>query len=86
MVYALAELSWVEGRRLDRWRKAAAIDRYIDAVAYAYDFLFDPELAEAAAAPTRGIRGACDLYNGGLERLIRAAQSTGRSRPKGRSR
>ena len=50
LVYALAELSWVEGRRLDRWRKAAAIDRYIDAVAYASDFLFDPEAFNAVTA------------------------------------
>ena len=27
LVYALAELSWIEGRRLDRWRKPQALDR-----------------------------------------------------------
>src|SRR6476646_237944 len=26
VVFALAELSWVEGRRHDRWRKAMALD------------------------------------------------------------
>src|SRR4051794_7365651 len=30
LVFALAELSWIEGRRLDRWRRAAAINRFID--------------------------------------------------------
>ena len=55
LVYALAELSWIEGRRLDRWRKAEAIDRYVDTVAYAYDFLFDldPSWPPAAGRPTR---------------------------------
>jgi pimeloyl-ACP methyl ester carboxylesterase len=77
LVYALAELSWIEGRRLDRWRKAAAIDRYVDAVAYAYDFLFetDPRLVAGRRPADPHFRLACDLYNGGLERLLRAAQS-----------
>ena len=71
IVYALAELSWVEGRRLDRWRQAAAIDRYLDTVAYAFDFLFDPDprLAEGRRPSDPRFRLACDLYNGGLERL-----------------
>ena len=43
LVYALAELSWIEGKRLERWRKAQALDRYLDAAAYAFDFLFDPD-------------------------------------------
>jgi pimeloyl-ACP methyl ester carboxylesterase len=83
LVYALAELSWVEGRRLDRWRRPAAIDRYLDAVAYAYDFLFDPELAAGRQPSDPRFRLACDLYNGGLERLIRAAQSNGQIMPEG---
>ncbi len=55
LVYALAEISWIEAKRLDRWRKPQAIDRYLDAAAYAYDYLFDPdpELAGARRSPTR---------------------------------
>jgi pimeloyl-ACP methyl ester carboxylesterase len=83
LVYALAELSWVEGRRLDRWRRAAAIDRFIDTVAYAYDFLFDPELADPQRAADPRYRQACNLYNGGLERLLRVAQSNGQIMPDG---
>jgi pimeloyl-ACP methyl ester carboxylesterase len=83
LVYALAELSWVEGRRLDRWRRPAAIDRYLDAVAYAYDFLFDPELAAGRQPSDPRFRLACELYNGGLDRLIRAAQSNGQIMPEG---
>lgn len=83
VVYALAELSWVEGKRLDRWRKAAAIDRFVDAVAYAYDFLSDPDLAAGRHPSDPRYRLACDLYNGGLDRLIRAAQSKGQITPDG---
>jgi pimeloyl-ACP methyl ester carboxylesterase len=83
LVFALAELSWVEGRRLDRWRRAAAIDRFIDTVAYAYDFLFDPELADPQRAADPRFRQACNLYNGGLERLLRAAQTNGQIMPDG---
>ena len=83
LVFALAELSWVEGRRLDRWRRAGAIDRFIDTVAYAYDFLFDPELADPQRAADPRFRQACNLYNGGLERLLRAAQSNGQIMPDG---
>ena len=77
VVYALAELSFVEGRRLDRKRKPEAIDRYIDAVAYAYDYLFGPELAATRQPSDPRYRLACDLYNGGLDRLLRAAQANG---------
>jgi len=83
VVYALAELSWVEGNRLDRKRKPAAIDRYVDAVAYAYDFLFDPDLASGRQPSDPRFRLACELYNGGLEKLIHAAQAQGKITPDG---
>ncbi len=83
IVYALAELSWIEGKRLDYRRKGDALDRYVDAVAYAYDFLFAPELAAGRQPSDPRFRLACDLYNGGLDRLIRAAQSNGRIEPDG---
>jgi pimeloyl-ACP methyl ester carboxylesterase len=84
LVYALAELSWIEGKRLDYKRKGDALDRYVDAVAYAYDYLFAPELAAWRHPSDPRFRLACDLYNGGLDRLIRAAQSSnGRIEPDG---
>src|SRR5262249_46403164 len=83
LVYALAELSWVEARRLDRWRKAAALDRYVDSVAYAYDYLFDAELAPGRQPADPRYRLAMDLYNGGLDHIIRAAQAKGRIEPGG---
>jgi pimeloyl-ACP methyl ester carboxylesterase len=83
LVFALAELSWIEGRRLDRRRRAAALDRFVDAVAYAYDFLFDPELAAGRQPADPRFRLAMDLYNGGLDHIFRAAQTKGRIEPGG---
>jgi len=88
IVFALAELSWVEGRRLDRKRRPAALDRYLDAVAYSYDFLFDPELAGGRQPADPRFRMAMDLYNGGLDQVLRtaaqaAAKSKGRIEPGG---
>lgn len=83
VVYALSELSWLEGRRLDRWRRPAAIDRYLGAVAYAFDYLFEPDLAAGREPSDPRFRLACELYNDGLERLIRAAQSDGKIMPEG---
>ena len=83
VVYALAELSWVEGHRLERWRKAASIERFLDAVAYAYDFLFDPDLAAGRQPTDPRFRLACELYNDGLDRVIRAAQANSKIMPEG---
>ncbi len=83
LVYAVAELSWVEGKRLDRKRRDEALDCFVDTVTYAFDYLFEPELAAARNPSDPRFRLACDLYNGALDRLIRAAQSRGRVEPGG---
>ena len=83
LVYALAELSWIEGKRLDRWRKPQALDRYLDAAAYAWDFLFadDAVLAEGRRPADPRYREAMELYNAGLDQLIRAAMTQGQIQP-----
>jgi hypothetical protein len=82
LVYALAELSWIEGKRLDRWRKPEAIDRFLDAAAYAHDYLFDLDQGvEMRAQADPRFRTACEIYNAGVERLIRAAQTKGQIQP-----
>jgi hypothetical protein len=83
LVYALAEISWIEGKRLDRRRRPEAIDRFLDAAAYAHDYLFDPdpELAEVRGQADPRFRTACEIYNAGVERLIRAAQTKGQIQP-----
>jgi len=77
LVYALAELSWIESKRLERRHKAESIDRSIDALSYAHDYLFGPELANARQPSDPRYRLACDLYNGSLDRLLREAQAGG---------
>ena len=83
LVYALAELSWIEAKRLDHWRKPQAIDRFLDAAAYAYDYLFDddPVLAEGRGPSDPRFRLAMEIYNAGVDRLIRAAQTKGQIQP-----
>ncbi len=78
LIYALAELSWIEGRRAEGRRKGnggRALAYYIDTVAYAYDYLFDPALATGRSPTDPRYRLACDLYNAALDRLIRAART-----------
>ena len=77
LVYALAELSWVEARKPDRRHRAEATDRALDALAYAYDYLFAPELAPTRQPSDPRYRLACDLYNGALDLLLREAQAIG---------
>ena len=83
LVYALAELSWIEAKRLDHRRKPEAIDRFLDAAAYAYDYLFDndPVLAEGRGPSDPRFRLAMEIYNAGVDRLIRAAQTKGQIEP-----
>jgi hypothetical protein len=83
LVYALAELSWLDGLKQDRWRKAQALDRFVDAVGYAHDYLLDPDLAEGRGPSDPRFRLACEIYNAGLERLIRVAQSKDPIDPQG---
>jgi pimeloyl-ACP methyl ester carboxylesterase len=83
VVFALAELSWIEAKRHDRRRRPAALDYYLDAVTYAYDFLFDGDLAPGRVPTDPRFRQAIDLYNGGLDHIIRAAQVKGRIEPGG---
>ena len=83
LVYALAELSWIDGCKQERWHKALALERYLDAVGYAHDYLFDPELADGRAPADPRYRLACEIYNAGLERIIRAAQSKDPIDPQG---
>ena len=75
LVYALAELSWIEAKRLDHRRKPQAIDRFLDAAAYAYDYLFDddPVLAEGRGP----VRPAVPTGHGDLQRRGRPPDPRG---------
>jgi pimeloyl-ACP methyl ester carboxylesterase len=83
VVFALSELSWIEASRHNRRRRTADIDSYLDAVAYAYDFLFDPDLAAGRDPSDPRFRQAMNLYNGGLDHILRAAKAKGPIEPGG---
>jgi len=64
-VYAMAELAYLFGHKLDRQDPAKAIDLYGTSVLYAYAYLFDDHLALTRNCYDPQFRGACDLYNSG---------------------
>lgn len=79
-LFALAELSYLEGDRLRRsvkaWEPGEARDYYLAASTYAWLFLFgdakDPELGSF----DQRFRTACDLYNFGLGWALAVPGST----------
>jgi pimeloyl-ACP methyl ester carboxylesterase len=77
LIFALAELSWVESKKHDRRHRPEITDRLIDVLSYSHDYLFGPELANARQPSDPRYRLACDLYNGSLDRLLRDAQANG---------
>jgi hypothetical protein len=83
LVYALAELSWIEAKRLERHREPQALDRYLDTAAYAFHFLFDkdPVLDRGRKPADPRYRQAMELYNASVDHLIRAAMNRGEIRP-----
>ena len=87
LVYALAELSWIEGRRAEHKRRggAEALNHYTDTVAYAFDYLFDPALAHGRSTSDPRHLLACSLYNASLDRLLHAASMKEGLKPGARS-
>ena len=77
LVFALAELSWIESKKQERRHRAEATERTLDVLSYAHDYLFAPELVNARQPSDPRYRLACDLYNGALDRLLREAQAGG---------
>jgi pimeloyl-ACP methyl ester carboxylesterase len=96
-VFALAELSYVLGREAEKGHASSAIAYYYFSAGYAYHYLFDypagvagPGQGQNSALDTSlwkwnafdpRFRLACDLYNAGLAKCIRAAQRIGRLDP-----
>lgn len=75
IVFALAELSFLTGKRLQPLNKRVATSLYGATVAYAYFYLFDEEVGTLPDAYDPRFRLACDLYNNALARCIRLTQS-----------
>ncbi|TMQ34311.1 MAG: hypothetical protein E6K70_08305 [Planctomycetota bacterium] len=106
LVFALAEMSYILGRKAEKWENANAIALYYFCAGYAYHYLFPceavakaqeekanttaiardaPSLFPLDLSPARAFdprfRLACDLYNAGLAKCIRAAQRVGQLDP-----
>jgi pimeloyl-ACP methyl ester carboxylesterase len=75
--YALAELNYVAAARAELLSPQKARDHYVNAVAQAYAYLFDPRLDSARNPYDPQFRGACVLYNTALEKCLRIAQHEG---------
>lgn len=81
-VFAYAEIAYVRAKRADvMGNKEVALNHYGAAVAYAYQYLFDRRFAHTRNSYDPQFRGACDLYNAGLEGALRIANGAGLLKP-----
>jgi pimeloyl-ACP methyl ester carboxylesterase len=81
LLFALAEISYLLGRKIEKKECHAACAYYYLCAGYAYHYLFD-DPARAGNAFDPRFRQACDLYNTGLAKCIRSAQRVGRLDPR----
>lgn len=73
-LHAYAELSYLAAKRTEKRDPAQALDFYGASVAYSYIYLFDDQYSEWRNPYDPHFRGACDLYNGALEGVLRLMQ------------
>ncbi|VAX42529.1 hypothetical protein MNBD_PLANCTO02-852 [hydrothermal vent metagenome] len=79
--YALAELNFIAGKKSELRNRKKASEFYLGCVARTYEFLFEPRYKIARNPYDPQFRGACDLYNGALENILRIAQKDGVFQP-----
>jgi pimeloyl-ACP methyl ester carboxylesterase len=79
--HALAEVAYVEAKKIEEHDPAAASHLHAAAVTYAYQYLFDPRYAARRNPYDPQFRSAADLYNGALEDVLRFVQARGRLQP-----
>jgi pimeloyl-ACP methyl ester carboxylesterase len=70
-VYAVAELNYLEGRRVEASDPATALSFYSASVLHAYEYLFGERFRDQRNPYDPHFRGACDLYNGSMEAALR---------------
>ncbi len=79
---AAAELAYVGGAKSDMLIQShQAFNLYCASVAYSYAYLFNPQFTEFTNPYDPQFRGACDLYNAGLEAALRSVNKQGKLRP-----
>lgn len=76
-LYAVAELSYLMGKRQSAKDEGRALHMYGASVAHAYMYLFDPRYAQQLNPYDPQFRDTCDLYNGALEECLRIVKKQG---------
>ena len=72
LIYALSELSYVEGKKAERSGDASdALNHYGIALTNSYDYLFSDDLNTTRNEYDPQFRAVCDLYNESLEDTLR---------------
>lgn len=79
--FAIAELSYIAGKKAELTAPERAVDLYGTAVANAYLYLFDERLSFSRNPYDPQFRGACDLYNQSLEGALRIMAKRGLLKP-----
>jgi pimeloyl-ACP methyl ester carboxylesterase len=70
-VYAIAELSYLQGKRVETSDPQLALNFFGASVLHAHDYLFGERYRAERNPFDPHFRGACDLYNGALEEALR---------------
>lgn len=69
--YAFSELAFLAGKQFEEKEPELALNYYGASVGHAYQYLFDPRIGYSRNPYDPQFRGACDLYNGALESVMR---------------
>ncbi len=72
--YAVAELAYIEGKRIESRDRELALSHYGTSLIHSYHFLFDAEHGAMRNPYDPQFRGACDIYNQSLEETLRIVQ------------
>lgn len=82
LIYALAELAYVEGKRSEQAGQTAdALNHYGTSLTASYDYLFGKQNAEARNPYDPQFRETCNLYNQSLEDTLRLLCSEHQIKP-----
>ena len=82
LIHALAELSYVEGKKAEaRDRAGDALGHFGMALTSSYNYLFAPDLDESRNLYDPQFRATCDVYNESLEDMLRLLCKENKIRP-----
>ncbi len=76
-IYSFAEVAYLAGKATEKRDRDLALDYYTASVANAYLYLVGPACDAKRNPYDPQFRGACDLYNGALENMLRILQEQG---------